>query len=105
MSLDFDSARLTNPFLTPSHEEWRKQLRRFIDKEIMPYAEEWDEAGKIPDSLWPKAAEVGIFAVGYPEAYGGLSEGLDIWYGHRCWRSYCCAVCSRHFFTQRIKIC
>ena len=82
MSLDFDSARLTNPFLTPSHEEWRKQLRRFIDKEIMPYAEEWDEAGKIPDSLWPKAAEVGIFAVGYPEAYGGLSEGLDIWYGH-----------------------
>jgi len=82
MSLDFDSARLTNPYLTPSHEEWRMQLRRFIDREIMPYAEEWDEAGKIPDSLWPKAADVGIFAVGYPEAYGGLSEGLDIWYGH-----------------------
>jgi len=82
MPLDFDSARLTNPFLTPDHEEWRTQLRRFIDKEIMPYAEEWDEAGKIPDSLWPKAAAVGIFAVGYPEKYGGLSEGLDIWYGH-----------------------
>ncbi len=82
MPLDFDSARLSNPFLTPEHEEWRLQLRRFIDKEITPYANDWDEAGKIPDELWPKAADVGIFSVGYPEAYGGLSEGLDLWYGH-----------------------
>lgn len=80
MSLDFDSARLPNAFMTPEHEEWRAQLRRFIDQEIMPYAGEWDEAGKIPDELWPKAAKVGIFAVGYPEAYGGISEGIDIWH-------------------------
>lgn len=49
LSLDFDSARLPNPNLTPEHEEWRVQLRRFIDAEIMPYATDWDEAGKIPD--------------------------------------------------------
>ena len=30
----------------------------------------------------PKAAEVGMFAVGYPEAYGGLTEGLDVWHGN-----------------------
>ena len=40
MSLDFDSARLPNPNLRPEHEEWRAQLRRFIDVEIMPYAED-----------------------------------------------------------------
>ena len=44
MSLDFDSARLPNPNLTREHEEWRAQLRRFIDGEIMPFATEWDEA-------------------------------------------------------------
>ena len=34
MPLDFDSARLPNPDLRPHHEQWRTQLRRFIDKEI-----------------------------------------------------------------------
>ncbi len=80
MSLDFDSARLSNPYLTAEHEEWRSQLRRFIDKEIMPFAEEWDEAGKIPDELWPKAAETGMFGLGYSEELGGLEEGVDIWH-------------------------
>ncbi|MDP6197633.1 MAG: acyl-CoA dehydrogenase family protein [Porticoccaceae bacterium] len=80
MSLDFDSARISNPYLTPEHGEWRTQLRRFIDREIMPYAVEWDEAGKIPDELWPKAAEVGILGLGYAEEYGGISEGIDIWH-------------------------
>ncbi len=80
MALDFDSARLSNPYLTPEHEEWRTQIRRFIDREIMPFAAEWDEAGKIPDDLWPKAAEIGMLGLGYSEEYGGISEGIDIWY-------------------------
>jgi acyl-CoA dehydrogenase len=80
MSLDFDSARISNPYLTSEHEEWRSQVRRFIDREIMPYAAEWDEAGKIPAELWPKAGEVGILGLGYAEEYGGISEGIDIWY-------------------------
>ena len=80
MSLDFDSARLSNPFHTPEHEQWRDQLRRFLDREVAPYAEAWDEAGKIPDDLWPKAAAIGLLGLGYPEEFGGVSEGVDIWY-------------------------
>ena len=44
MSLDFDSARLPNPHLREEHHQWRAQLRKFIDSEIMPHAAEWDEA-------------------------------------------------------------
>ena len=44
MSLNFDSARLPNPDLTEEHHAWRDQLRRFIDREIMPYVDEWDAA-------------------------------------------------------------
>lgn len=77
MSLDFDSARLHNPNLTSSHEEWRTQLRRFVDAEIMPYADDWDEAGEIPAELWPKAAAVGLLGLGYPEQYGGTPG--DVW--------------------------
>jgi acyl-CoA dehydrogenase len=80
MPLDFDSARLPNPNLTPEHEEWRTQLRKFVDVEIAPYADEWDEAGHIPIELWPKAAVVGLLGMGYPEAYGGIKEGIDSWH-------------------------
>lgn len=80
MSLDFDSARLPNPHVTAEHEAWRSQLRRFIDTEIAPFAEAWDEAGQIPGDLWPKAAAVGLLGLGYPEAYGGTSEGIDCWH-------------------------
>ena len=61
MSLDFDSARLANPHFTEEHDTWRGALRRFIDTEIMPFADDWDEAGAIPSELWPKAAEVGLW--------------------------------------------
>ena len=80
MSLDFDSARLRDPNLRPEHEEWRTQLRRFIDREIMPHVDDWDEACRIPDELWPKAAAIGLLGLGYPEAYGGTAEGIDIYH-------------------------
>lgn len=80
MALDFDTARLPNPFLNESHEAWRDQLRRFFDAEIMPYAAEWDETASIPDDLWPKVAEMGILGLGYPEEFGGTNDGIDIWH-------------------------
>jgi len=80
LTLDFDSARLHNPHLRDEHIEWRDQLRRFLDKEVVPYAEGWDEAGEMPAELWPKAADMGLLGLGYPEEYGGISEGIDIWY-------------------------
>jgi acyl-CoA dehydrogenase len=33
-----------------------------------------------PNELWPKSAEVGILGLGYPEEFGGVSEGIDLWY-------------------------
>ena len=80
MSLNFDNARLKNEYLMPHHHEWRTQLRRFFEKEIIPYADDWDETGLIPDDLWPKSAEVGILGLDYPEEFGGTSEGIDIWH-------------------------
>ncbi len=80
MALDFDSARLHNPYLKHEHHEWRNQLRRFIDAEIIPYAADWDEEGKLPATLWTQAGELGVLGLGYPEEYGGIREGIDIWH-------------------------
>lgn len=54
-----------------SHEAFRATVRRFVEKEISPFVDEWDEAGGFPRELYKKAADVGILGLGYPEEYGG----------------------------------
>lgn len=80
MALDFDSVCLPNEYENEDHREWRRQIRRFFDSEVRPFAENWDEQGEIPDELWSKSAAMGILGLGYPEQYGGTSEGVDIWH-------------------------
>lgn len=77
MSLDFDSAAMHNEKLTEEHHAWRHQLRKFLEVEVEPNLNDWDENGKIPDEMWPKAAEFGLLQLGYPEEFGGISEGID----------------------------
>jgi acyl-CoA dehydrogenase len=58
-------------YFTPEHEQFRASLREFIAREITPFANEWDEAGTFPRSLYQRAAEFGLLGMGYPEEYGG----------------------------------
>ncbi len=60
-----------HPALTEEHEAWRETVRRFVEREIIPNATAWDEAGEFPRELYRKAAAAGLLGVGYPEAYGG----------------------------------
>jgi len=80
MSINFDNVCLPNGYLTDEHKEWQVQLRRFFEKEVRPFAEEWDEQGDIPDDLWRKSAAMGILGLGYPEEFGGINKGIDIWH-------------------------
>jgi acyl-CoA dehydrogenase len=80
-TLDFDSSRPPSPFMNESHHAWRRELRKFIDREIMPYVDEWEEKGEFPIELYKKASDFGLTRMGYPEAYGGISEGLDRFHG------------------------
>ncbi|HEX6860608.1 MAG TPA: acyl-CoA dehydrogenase family protein [Caulobacteraceae bacterium] len=59
------------PFFQDHHHAWRETLRRFVEAEIMPFADEWDEAGTFPRELYKKAADVGLIGLGYPEEFGG----------------------------------
>jgi acyl-CoA dehydrogenase len=60
-----------HPALTEEHEAWRETVRRFVEREIMPNASAWDEAGEFPRELYRKAAAAGLLGAGYPEEYGG----------------------------------
>ena len=45
-----------HPALTEEHEAYRDTLRRFVEREILPQAAAWDEAGEFPRELYRKAA-------------------------------------------------
>lgn len=64
--------RHNSPFYTEEHELFRSQVRRFVEAEIEPYIDAWDEAGRVPRDFFYKAAEAGLLALGYPEELGGV---------------------------------
>ena len=76
-----DALRPPSPFLREEHHAWRASLRRFLDREVAPFVSEWDEAGAVPRDLFLKAGAFGLLGAGYPEAYGGWSEGYDRFFG------------------------
>jgi acyl-CoA dehydrogenase len=63
---------------TAEHHIFRDSLRKFLDKEIVPHVEEWEEAGIVPRSAWKKMGEQGFLCTGVPEEYGGV--GADFLY-------------------------
>ena len=65
---------MTSPFYTEDHELLRSQVRRFVETEIEPHVNEWEEANTFPRELYKKAADIGLLGPGFPEAYGGTEE-------------------------------
>lgn len=63
-----------SPFYTEDHEAWRRTLRRWVDNEIAPFVNEWDEAEAFPRELYAKASEIGLLRLGFPEEYGGIPD-------------------------------
>ncbi|MGB0620764.1 MAG: acyl-CoA dehydrogenase family protein [Myxococcota bacterium] len=56
---------------TEEHDLFRAEFRRFAEAELMPYAEEWHEAGISPRWAWEKMGENGFLGANQPEEYGG----------------------------------
>ena len=77
---NFDATRLPSPHLTPEHEAWRDTVRAFVDKEISPFVNDWDEAGEFPRGLHRKAATIGINGIGFPRDFGGFGDDTDIFH-------------------------
>ena len=53
------------------HEMFRQAVRSFVQKEVEPHVDQWEEAGQIPKSIWPRMGALGFLGVEYDEKYGG----------------------------------
>ncbi|MBX9590723.1 MAG: acyl-CoA dehydrogenase family protein [Hyphomonadaceae bacterium] len=67
------ASEASSPYYTPEHAAFRETVRRFVAREIEPFATQWDEAGTFPRELYKKAAAVGVLGLGFPEEYGGIA--------------------------------
>ena len=65
--------------LTPQHEELRRSLVRFIETEINPHVDKWEENPPFPaHEVFAKMGRAGFLGITKPEKFGGL--GLDYSY-------------------------
>ena len=62
-------------YFDPSHQMVRDSVSRFVEREILPDIDAWEEAENFPRELYLKAGAAGILGIGYPEALGGSHEG------------------------------
>jgi acyl-CoA dehydrogenase len=62
-------------YFDPSQQMVRDSVRRFVEREILPHIDLWEEAETFPRELYLKAGAAGILGIGYPEALGGSHEG------------------------------
>jgi len=64
----------TTPYFSPEHEALRDSLRRFIADKVLPHADAWEEAGRVPREVLRAMGELGFLGIRYEEEYGGSAQ-------------------------------
>src|SRR5258708_13819863 len=58
-------------YFAAEHEELRQSVRRFVETELAPHAQEWEDAAYFADWVFPRMGELGFLGLHYPTEYGG----------------------------------
>jgi acyl-CoA dehydrogenase len=56
---------------TPDHEDFRKSVRDFVAKEVVPSYGAWEKAGQLPRDVFTQLGTLGVLGMAIPEEYGG----------------------------------
>ncbi len=65
-------------YFTEEHQLFRQSLKDFLQKEVVPHIDKWEETGTIDKFIWEKFGEMGYFGLATPEKDGGLD--VDLFY-------------------------
>ena len=83
MKFEFRDEAAFQEYFGSAHKMVRRSVKEFVDKEIIPNIEDWEERNEFPRDLYKKAGDVGILGIGYPEEYGGTPG--DIFFQVAAW--------------------
>jgi alkylation response protein AidB-like acyl-CoA dehydrogenase len=61
----------SRPLLEEEHEAFRRTVRAFLDKEVVPHHEQWEKDGQVSREVWTKAGAQGLLCFDVAEEYGG----------------------------------
>ena len=67
---------MKTPFDRPEHAELRRQVARFVEREVEPHALAWDEAGSTPREVLRKMGALGWLGLRYPPEFGGAGADM-----------------------------
>jgi len=67
---------MKSAYFTDEHNMLREQLIKFVENEIKPFGEQWEEQGYVPREFLQKMGKLGFFGLMHDEKYGG--SGLDV---------------------------
>ncbi|WP_219214260.1 acyl-CoA dehydrogenase family protein [Variovorax boronicumulans] len=56
---------------SPEHELFRQTVRRFLEKEVLPFHADWEREGRAPREIWTRAGAAGLLLPDLPAEYGG----------------------------------
>jgi alkylation response protein AidB-like acyl-CoA dehydrogenase len=62
---------MRSELLEEEHVMFADAFRKFVDREIVPYYEQWEQDQCVPRELWRKAGQQGFLCMDIPEEYGG----------------------------------
>jgi acyl-CoA dehydrogenase len=62
---------MTRPTFSDEHEMLRRTVRAFVEKEVVPHVDAWEDAGGIPRAFWRRLGELGLLGLEFPTEYGG----------------------------------
>jgi citronellyl-CoA dehydrogenase len=65
-----------HPIFTPEHDELRTAVRRWVETELAPHVDDWEDAGFFPDEVFHRAGALGFLGLHYPEQWGGSGGDL-----------------------------
>jgi len=69
---------MKSPWFKEEHEIFRRTVRKFMENELAPHAEEWEAQKDFPNWVFKRAGEMGFLGITYPEEVGG--SGCDYFY-------------------------
>lgn len=67
---------MRNAYMTPELTAIYDQTVEFVQKEVAPHADAWEEAGMVPRDVLQRMGALGMFSLRVPEAHGGLGLGM-----------------------------
>jgi len=87
-----------NPYYTEKHHRLRAFVRNYVDTELAPYAQEWEIAGQVPESVRLRHCQLGfsiVHPVVDPADAGGVQQPAGIPFDE--WDTWCSVIVGDEF--------